>query len=271
MKIRLTRLQSAVCLSVLSLTVWWETGGAVSSCNYSIVQALQQGDVDKAHELLKKPHNWSGILARLDEIGDKRLYNRALDAVLTQMQSPGIESEDGGAAYIVDTTEMDAVRLLSERGAIPTLKHLTAALDTDNTVVALYLLEHGAPMHEKGGRNLLTAAILNGNTQLSQALIARGANVNAPDRGAQWAGGWRPLDAAAWMGKTAIAKDLLDHGADPMLSHKIDTLPEEPIWEFIRGEAHETDAGGKINPDAVAIWRMVKPIAEKRLGRAVAD
>ncbi len=86
---------------------------------------------------------------------------------------------------------------------------LVWAMFTRKGVVARLLLDHGANPNVDGpGWTPLVSAIKMGDTELAEAMLAAGADVNAGKQ-------LKPLAAAAEEGNVAIARRLLEHSVDP--------------------------------------------------------
>jgi ankyrin repeat protein len=132
----------------------------------------------------------------------------------------GTDSEDGsGLTPLISATAFgtrEAVGALLEAGAnvkAQTRSGLTAlhVAWQDESIVRL-LLDRGADVNAKtqlGATPLQLAASANGTEAVIALLLEKGADPNAgEDRGVT------PLIAAAGVGNTAVAKRLLEHGAD---------------------------------------------------------
>ncbi|HSW00737.1 MAG TPA: serpin family protein [Sedimentisphaerales bacterium] len=103
--------------------------------------------------------------------------------------------------------------LLIRSGAQLTVDHLVLAAESGYLQIARVILDKGidANAGDEDGRTALHTAVAAGNLEMSQFLVARGADVNA-GRGQN--GGWTPLHAAVREGRCQVARWLLDNGAD---------------------------------------------------------
>jgi uncharacterized protein len=85
-------------------------------------------------------------------------------------------------------------------------------------------LTYGQLVGNQGGMTALHLAARQGNTKTVEALLAAGADVNAPSAGDQTT----PLLIATVNGHFDLGKSLLDHGADPNLASEAGATPLYP-------------------------------------------
>lgn len=87
-------------------------------------------------------------------------------------------------------------------------------LNNDRSTTAIYfaILESRPHPDDEVSRSILRYSVELGYANVLQALVARGANVNARDHS-----GWTPLMYAAMHGHPDVTRFLLRHGADPNL------------------------------------------------------
>lgn len=264
-------LRLALILSLVSFALWWIMSGSRSFGNRVVLQSIQRDDPRKTRELLAGGYNfdWNTILAELDSLNDKRLYQKALDA---QFEYRGDIDPRYPNPYPYNF-ELGVVQQLVMRGAQPTYRHLKVATDVSNWPVALYLLCMGVPTRGKLGEgNALTDASRAGDQAVVLALIAKGADVNASNDTPRSTTQWRPLQAAAQNGHTEIVKILLNHGADPMLPERMPAGDRRATWETIRQAARDERKAFKAHATpyhAMYGWWIIKPVVEERLGHPV--
>jgi len=142
--------------------------------------------------------------------------------------------------------DVESAKLLLDAGANPNdadawgVSATTLAAHSNFTDVALLLLERGADVNaDKAGMTALHNAVMHRNEELVAALLARGANPNAPvknwtpsrrtsnDRNyARELVGATPYWLAARSVAPRIMKLLLDHGADPLFVQHGEYYPE---------------------------------------------
>lgn len=249
----------AILFACISLGLWWLASGAESYHTRAFLAAVQRGDTRAARTELTHPHDRSYIMAQLDRTGGPQLYQRAMDAS-------------------VDRGGLDLVRGLMERGAKPSFRHLVTATDyagywdADLANLPLYLVEHGAPVRGATGEgNPLSYAMGSRDLRLSRALIERGADLDAANQVYDGSYGFRPLEAAAGAHNLEGVRLLLDHGADPMTISATPSSQGKPTWEEIRRLAQVAQQYPTMPRQAIMIWKLVKPIVEKRLGHRVED
>ncbi len=146
------------------------------------------------------------------------------------------EIERGGITallFAAQSGDVDSARMLLEAGAdideagADQNSVLVMAALSGHTAVAKMLLEQGAdPQSAAGGYTALHAAVLRGDLQTVEALLAHGANVDAlltrgspiHRYGSHWAlssawAGATPLLLATHYLETKIMRSLMDHGA----------------------------------------------------------
>jgi serpin B len=125
--------------------------------------------------------------------------------------------------------------LLIRSGVQLTVDHLILAAESGYLQIARAILDKGidANARDEDGRTALRAAAAEGNLEMSQLLVARGADVNA---GRGQSGGRTPLHAAAERGHCQVARWLLDNGADIQARDEDD---ETPLHVAVMGRSLE--------------------------------
>jgi ankyrin repeat protein len=135
---------------------------------------------------------------------------------------------DGGSALLIASASLEA----------STTGQFTVVNKSGHEAVALLLLEHGANPNvaDRGGITPLHAAVRNGRLELTQALIARGANPNAQLSRPEnvmfgdvderlWDAGATPLLTAAKAANVDLMRILVAYGADPIITTSDGTTP----------------------------------------------
>jgi ankyrin repeat protein len=148
------------------------------------LQALYEGDVEKARELLPADHELSVFEAAA--FGRTERLANILDADVSQAAA---FSDDGFTALhlAVFAEQADAARVLIERGAdvnvqstgpIARVPPLGTAAFVGSTPLARLLLDAGADVdgQGEGGFTALHAAAQSGNEELVRLLLERGAD-----------------------------------------------------------------------------------------------
>lgn len=243
----------AVLLTFLSLTLWWLTSGEKGYRAYTLVAALERGDMEAVHSDLWRAPDWYTVLAHLDRLGSPQLYQRALD--------------DPGYGW-----DWEVKRSLVERGAKPDYRHLNYATKNGDTDLALFLLEKGVSARPPQGQgNPLSDAIATENEHLIRVFIEHRADVNADSSTPEFPYGYRPLEAAAAFQNVATVRLLLKLGADPTLFSGSKETPSVPIWKEMRSLARSARADLSWPREPILIWNIIKPQVEKRLGHPVED
>jgi ankyrin repeat protein len=134
---------------------------------------------------------------------------------------PKSKNKDGETA-LMRTKSREVAELLLAAGALVNEKDAsgrTALMRTKSREVAELLLAAGALVDEKDthDQGALEYALRDIETmEVARALVAAGANINAPN--ARW--GWTPLWYAAGDGESASVRFLLELGADPKSKNK---------------------------------------------------
>ena len=183
----------------------------------------------------KKPHSLPGsnnskIVVTTVPIDDapllKAVFNqdaRRVQALLDGGADPNLKTSIGNPILMVAAQKGNAsiVQALLDKQADPNARNpegataLIAAVETDHVEAVRVLLAHGANVdaaYQMGGltgTTPLMLATMNGNTAIVEALIARGAKVQAQDASL----GTTPLHNAADTGNTAVAEALIKNGS----------------------------------------------------------
>jgi ankyrin repeat protein len=142
--------------------------------------------------------------------------------------------------YAVANDKLEAARFLLERGADPNklalrnnlgnlLTPLMAAVIKGNTNMVELLLARGARLEKRNNRGgtVLMEAAKQVPVEIIQLLLARGANVNATGPY-----GHTALIYSAYNGRTETAKLLLAAGADPLATATDSEDPDEPYGRY---------------------------------------
>lgn len=189
----------------------------------ALFAAIRAGDHKTVAELLGD----KSLITKTDKYGSTPLMHAALysDAeMMTLLIDRGAEvnvsNRDGVTALMWGAGEIDKVRLLLEKGAKVDVQTelgrsplLIASTYTSNVEVVRLLMESGAKPTgiDNFGETPLTSAAKRGDTQIVEALIQAGADLNA--------GGRPPLAWAAEEGNVETIACLLKHRAGDNKKH----------------------------------------------------
>ena len=112
----------------------------------------------------------------------------------------------------------EATKLEPPTAKAPDISIHNAASGGDIEAVKQHLTA-GTDANVKGGlgnfSTPLTVATMNGHSEIAKLLIAKGVDINAPDKG-----GWTPLHFAAWDDNKEITELLIAKGADVNAKNK---------------------------------------------------
>lgn len=112
-----------------------------------------------------------------------------------------------------------AVRSAAAPGDISQLSVADAVRQGDKRLVGVLLLDQHSAIDQPDaqfGVTPLSWAVLRGDAEMVQTLLARGAQVNVGNRD-----GSTPLHSAAFLGRSDLAALLLTHGADPKIRNQL--------------------------------------------------
>jgi ankyrin repeat protein len=143
---------------------------------------------------------------------------------IKRLYSAGVPLEIPGTVplltYAVRKPHMPTIRWLIEKGitvdsAIEGVTALLNALGHDSNEAAVFLLDHGASVErvKETDRSPLIQAAKNGNVQLVNELLNRGANIETHEKSVE--DGKNALMFAAKFNRTEVVRTLLETGARP--------------------------------------------------------
>jgi len=187
-----------------------------------LFEAVKQGNIDKAKELLDKginvnvrgDYSWTPLhLAARNKHVDLTKFLLEYGADINARSMSGRTP----LYYAVWNRYTDIVKLLLDHGADINVQSMSGrtplyyAVWNRYTDIVKLLLDHGADINVQSmsGRTPLYYAVWNRYTDIVKLLLNHGANVNVAT-----SVGWTPLHVAVYCGCTNIVKLLLNHGAD---------------------------------------------------------
>jgi ankyrin repeat protein len=166
----------------------------------------------------------------------------------TDARQPFKANTEAGALMVaIDSAPEKEALFRARRGDDGPIDTAADARRRDYEQVALFLIEHGADVNQKGtGRTPLHAAVQRSLPEVAKALIARGSNVNArlekalpavSRLGVPVELGATPFWLAAGYGDVEMMRILVAAGADPTLTSNDKTTPLMVAagWNFLDG------------------------------------
>ena len=180
-------------LAFWSCLALWSCGG--NTPGDKLARAAADGDIE-------------GMKQQLAQGADVNYQNRS---VLSLQQTPLMKAAKNG--------HLEAVKFLLEKGADISKGNdgkenpITLAAEKDHPEVVLYLIEKGENVNYQEtnyGMTALHHAAKNGNRELAEKLIAKGADLKMQSKLEE-----TPLGLAVFYKSLGVANYFLDKGADP--------------------------------------------------------
>jgi ankyrin repeat protein len=225
-------LEIALALLESGADTEWEPEGAQSA----LVSALVYGHDEIANLLLERgadprAQDWLAFYYAC-EYGRIPFIHRFLN--LGAPPDLQIDDEPTPLMEAAGRGNLDVVKILIDAGADPNRKNREGMTAYDIAVSNSGFLENTQPVIDfldkttRKSTQSLMAAVQAGNAELTEQLIAQGAQVNTSDREFQYS----PLSWAAERGSKKIAQLLIDAGANIEVR---DWMSQTPLWSAVSG------------------------------------